>query len=194
MAKIETTTAKFKAGIRLTGDAPEIRWESTGYLSVQLFDASGAMALAGRTLTVEIPKEGRVSLESDNDGKVFHADVPFQDYELDLGDGIKVQVPAVANKDEVQERHVPGIAFAFANLLVRDRRGVAVRGARIALTGPDGATLELITNDVGHAEHGEALPSGEYSVACDLGSAKVTLPDYNLGLVLVRLEPVAGRS
>lgn len=191
MAKIETTTAKFKAGIRLTGDNPEIRWESTGHLSVQLFDASGAMPLVGRAISVEIPREGKVSLETDADGKAFHPDVPFQDYELDLGDGVKVQVPAVANKADVQERHVPGVAFAFANLLVRDAHGHPVARDTISLTGPDGAVLRLTTNEQGRGEHAAALPSGEYRVESTQGSATVSLPDYNFDLVVVTLVAAA---
>lgn len=188
MAKIETTTKEFKDGIRLSGDATEIHWESTGHLSVRLLDASGTRPVAGRTATVEIPGEGSIALESDADGKIFHPDVPFQDYELDLGEGVKVHAPAVANRDDVQERHVPKVVFAFARLLVRDDFGLPCADATVSLTGPDGAVLELTTDEDGYLEHDEVLPPGTYKLSAAGLRAEIDLPDHGDGLGFSLLE------
>jgi hypothetical protein len=194
MAKIETTTAKFKAGIRLTGDNPEIRWESTGHLSVQLFDASGAMPLVGRAISVEIPREGKVTLETDADGKAFHADVPFQDYELDLGEGVKVVVPAVANRDEVHERHVVDVVFGFANLHLRDPDGFALGHGTITLEGPGGTVQAQVTRD-GLVRHREPLPQGDYTLAWERDGRRFTgtisLANRLRDLLIATLTPEA---
>lgn len=192
MAKIETTTKKFKEGIRLTADKSEVQWESTGHLSVRLFDATGALALAGRKVSVDVPGEGKVELEADEQGKVFHPDVPFQDYELDLGDGVKVHAPAVSNPGDVQERHVPGIAFAFVRLHVRNAHGIPCPNLALELSGPGGTSLSLDTDRHGVASRGEAVPSGAYMIESDQGKATITLPDFAEGVVVVQLQPNGG--
>jgi hypothetical protein len=189
VAKIETTTKKFKEGVRLSGDSAEIRWESTGYLSVRLLDAGGSVPLAARPISVDIPGEGKVSLETDGDGKAFHPDVPFQDYELDLGEQVKVTVPAVANADEVHERHVPGVVFAFLQLHVRDADGFGLSGGKVSLSGP--ASAEVRVDAEGMVRNAVPLPGGEYDVTWTKGdvtfTGKVTLGDRLRGLLVATL-------
>jgi len=65
--KTKTTTKQFREGVKLSpkgGD--EIRWESTGHLSVRLFDASGTIAVTGRALQVAIPGERILMKRSDH--------------------------------------------------------------------------------------------------------------------------------
>ncbi|HEY0993317.1 MAG TPA: hypothetical protein VGD80_39970 [Kofleriaceae bacterium] len=187
-AKIETTTREFKEGIAIR-DGATISWESTGHLAVQLYDATGTVPLAGRTVEVVVPREGKLALETDGDGKVFHADVPFQDYELDLGSGVKVHAPAVSNPGDLQARHVPPIAYAFARLHVRRAHGLPVRGVALELRGPEDTQLSLRTDDDGFAEHKEPVPAGDYEIECAEGTATVALPDHPHGLAIVHLEP-----
>jgi hypothetical protein len=190
MAKIETTTKKFKEGLKLTGDGSEVKWESTGHLSVRLLDASGAVPLAGRAISVEIPGEGKVSLEADPDGKAFHPDVPFQDYELDLGEGVKVHVPAVANRGDVHERHVVEVVFGFVNLHLRDLDGFGLAGGKATLSGP-GGTVEIRVGRDGTAAHRDPLPEGDYDISWEHGDArfsgKVSLGDRLRGLLIASL-------
>jgi len=191
--KTKTTTKQFREGVKLSpkgGD--EIRWESTGHLSVRLFDASGTIAVTGRALQVAIPGEGTLALETDASGKVFHPDVPFQDYELDLGDGVKVHAPAVSNPGDVQDRHVPKIAHAFVRLHIRDADGLPRRGLSLELRGPSGTALRLETDDDGVAGDGQPVPEGEYELESDEGTATVTLPDHADGLVIVHLSAKDG--
>lgn len=186
-AKIETTTREFKEGIAIR-DGATISWESTGHLAVQLYDATGTVPLAGRTVEVVVPVEGKLAIEADGAGKVFHADVPFQDYELDLGGGVKVHAPAVSNPGDLQARHVPGIAFAFARLHVRQAHGIPVRSLALDLRGPEATHLNLWTDEDGFAEHGEPVPAGDYELECAQGTATVALPDHPHGLAIVHLE------
>ena len=189
--KIQTTTKQLREGVRLTAKTGTvIQWESTGHLSVRLLDASGSHPLVARSVTVEIPDEGKVTLESDARGTVFHPDVPFRDYELDLGDAIKVQVPAVANRDDVQDRHVPGVTLAFVRLMVRDVDGFPCTDATLVLAGADGASAEARTDERGYAELPDVLPAGTYRVTGDAGVCEAALPDHTAGLIVVTLmEP-----
>ncbi|MGN6109140.1 MAG: hypothetical protein ACTHU0_28805 [Kofleriaceae bacterium] len=147
MAKIETTAKEFRAGIAAkAGD--EIRWISTGHLSVRLLDASGSHPLAARTVTVEIPGEGSVSFETDDDGELFHPDVPFQDYELDVG-GVKVSVPTVGDRNEVHERHVSAAPLGFVQAVLYDAFGRLVAGAKVQVQFASGAVVEANTDESG---------------------------------------------
>lgn len=187
--KITTTTKKFREGVKLSGiKGDEIRWESTGYLSVRLLDAWGAHPVAKRKVTVEIPGEGKIELESDDDGKIFHPDVPFQDYELDLGDKVKVHAPAVANREEVQERHVPDVSNAYVRMLVRDIYGFPAVDDRLTLEGPDGTNIEVVTDEVGYAEYEGVLPPGTYRVKGLAGETDVELCDHGDGLSVAVLK------
>lgn len=187
--KITTTTKKFREGVKLSGKkGDEVRWESTGHLSVQLLDSYGAHPIAKRKVTVDIPSEGKVDLESDDSGKIFHPDVPFQDYELDLGDKVKVHAPAVANRDDVQERHVPDVSNAHVRLLVRDIFGFPSVEDTLTLEGPDGVKIEVKTDDVGYAEHLGALAPGTYRVKGMAGETDVELTDHGDGLVVAVLK------
>ncbi len=189
--KITTTTKKFREGVKLSGKkGDEVRWDSTGHLSVQLLDSYGSHPVAKRKVSVEIPGEGKVELESDDDGKIFHPDVPFQDYELDLGEKVKVHAPAVSNRDDVQERHVPDISRGHVRILVRDDLGFPVEDF-VTLEGPDGATFEIETDDVGYGEHDEALVPGKYKVKGLMGEAEIELAEHADGLVLVMLKEPA---
>ncbi|MEZ4364577.1 MAG: hypothetical protein R3B48_30655 [Kofleriaceae bacterium] len=180
MRTIRTTAKGFRAGLAIAEDATEIRWESTGYLSVRLFDARGQVPLRGLRCTVEIPGEGSVELIADDTGLAFHPDVPFLDYELELQDGGRVQVPAVANRDDVHERHVVARALGFVNLHVRDSDGFALEGGVATLTGA-GASLELRLDADGRGAHDAPLPPGEYHLTWRRGElalvGKVVLTD-----------------
>ncbi|MCA9677105.1 MAG: hypothetical protein H6709_16085 [Kofleriaceae bacterium] len=194
MAKIETTTKAFKEGVALRGADAEIQWESTGHLSVQLFDASGQVALAGRHVRVDIPKEGLVELDADGDGKVSHPDVPFQDYELDLGDGLKVYVPAVATPDEVHERHVVGITYVKLALQLRDPDGFPLGGGEVSIRGPGGALDARVAAD-GKVELREPVLAGDHELTWRSGAreatGKVTLADGRPGLTIATLQEAA---
>lgn len=187
--KIETTTKKFREGVKLSGPkGDEVKWESTGHLSALLLDASGSEPVVGRAVSVEVPGEGKVELESDSDGKVFYPDVPFADYELDLGDHVTVHAPAVANRADVQVRHVPKITHGFLRVLVRDADGFARGNAHLTFEGPDGVAHEVNTDDHGLAEQEGALRSGTYKITSEYGTAEVDLADHASGLVMVTLE------
>jgi hypothetical protein len=188
MSKITTTTKQFREGVKLSGaTCDQIHWESTGHLSVRLLDAYGTHPIAQRKLRVSIPGEGTVELETDDDGKVFHPDVPFQDYELDLGERVKVHAPAVSNKTDVQERHVPAISNAYVRLLVRDRDGFPILGS-LTIESPDGTTIEVETDDTGYVEHDGVLPPGAYKIKGVVGEAEIELTEHGDGLIAAFLE------
>lgn len=149
MAKLTTTTKQFREGVRLSpkgGD--EVRWESTGHLSVRLLDASGTVPLAGRTITVTVPGEGTLSLETDQDGELFHPDVPYQDYKLDL-EGVTVFVPAVGERSEVHERHVVAAPIGFVQAVVYDAHEMVLADAALEVEFASGATVKTRTDDAG---------------------------------------------
>lgn len=162
MGKVETTTKELRVGVKLaSGD--ELRWESTGYISVRLLDSSGTVPLARRAVNFQVPKEGTIEQESDDQGKIFYPDVPFQDYELDLGDGFKVHVAAVANKDEVHDRYVFEVEYAFANLQVREEDGSPIGPGKLTLSSPDQEIAKQVDKE-GIVETGEHVPVGDYEV------------------------------
>lgn len=188
MAKVVTTTKKFKEeGVRISAKGTEIHWESTGHLSVQLTDELGQVPLVERAIKVQIPDEGMVELVTDKDGKIFHPDVPFQEYELDLGDGVRVHVPAVANRSDVHERHVPGVRIAFANIALFDEAGDVIADTELQLVGPDGESFTAKTDAVGMISDRTPRPSGTYKLTCDAGAADVTLASHPNGISIVRL-------
>ena len=184
MAKLKTTTKDFKAGLKVDGKNPTIEWESTGHLAVRLTDELGQAPLAGKTIKVTIPGEGTVELVADDDGVIKHPDVPFQDYELDLG-GAKVHVPAVSNPDDVHERHVPGLFFGFLTMWVTDEAGDPLIDCALTLEGP--VTLEVKTDRVGLVERKEPVPDGNYQITSAHGRAESTLPRRTDGIAIVTL-------
>lgn len=186
MTTLKTTTRALREGLAVRAGMT-IAWPSTGYLSAQLLDASGQVPLAGREVRVEIPGEGPIALVADPDGRVFHPDVPFQDYELDLGERVRVWVPAVANRDEVHARHVAEVVYGFARLQLRDSDGGALTGA-LTLRGPAG-TLELSADADGAVQHATPIASGDYQLELARGdgrhySAKLSLANRR-GEVLI---------
>lgn len=141
---IETTTKELRAGIAIDAKGTTVKWESTGHLSVQLLDASGTVPLTRHALTVDIPKEGSVSLETDDAGKLFHPDVPFIDYELDLGDCGKVVAPAVASRSEVHRCAVVKAPLRWVDLLLVDDDGLPISTGTVTV---DGQTFNLETSE-----------------------------------------------
>ena len=165
--KIKTTVKKLRDGVKMSsGD--QVEWESTGHLSVRLLDSSGTVPLALRQVTFQVPGEGAVEQASDDEGRLFHADVPFQDYELDLGSGVKVHAAAVANRDEVLERYVYEVQLAFANLQVREADGTPVGPGTLTLASAD-KTLEKEVDEHGMLEGDEPVPVAEYRLTLESG-------------------------
>lgn len=188
MAKVETTTKKFKEeGVRISGTETEIHWESTGHLSVQLTDELGQAPLVERAVKVQIPKEGLVELVTDSKGKIFHPDVPFQEYELDLGSDVRVHVPAVADRSEVHARHVPGVRVGFANIMLFDEAGEVIGDAEVQLEGPDGESFTGKTDSVGMISDAKPRVAGQYKLTCAAGSATIELASRQNGISIVRL-------
>lgn len=165
------------------------RSKSTGSRpgTVQLTDELGQVPLAERTVKVQIPKEGQVELVSDGDGKIFHPDVPFEEYELDLGDGVRVHASAVANRTEVHARHVPGVRVVFANIMLFDEAGEVIPDMEVQLEGPDGESFTAKTDSVGTINDSKARPDGEYKLTCAAGSATIKLAARQNGVSIVRL-------
>lgn len=188
MAKVETTTKKFKEeGVRISVKGTEIHWESTGHLSVRLTDELGQVPLVDRAVKIQIPNEGVVELVTDKEGKIFHPDVPFQEYDLDLGDGLRVHVPAVANRSDVHERHVPSARIAFANIALFDEAGDVIADAEVQLEGPDGESFTAKTDAVGMISDPTPRRDGSYKLTCDAGAADITLASHPNGISIVRL-------
>lgn len=187
--KIATTTRAFHEGVKLSSHrGDEIRWTSTGHLSVRLLDASGTVPIAGREVRVAIPGEGTLTLTSAADGIVFHPDVPYQDYELDLG-GAVVQVPAVGERNELHERHVASAPIGFVHALIYKPNGRELADAEVTLTYPSGATATVRTDAGGIVRHQEAEPGkGDVVVAHEFGDARVPLSASPQKLVRVTLE------
>jgi hypothetical protein len=169
--KINTTTKKFREGVKVGKKGDEVRWESTGHLSVRLLDASGSYPLVARSVTVDIPGEGTVTLETDDDGELLHRDVPYQDYELDVG-GIQVVVPAVGETTEVHERHVAAAPMGFIQALLYDAHFRLLEDTKVSVKFASGATIEATSDKHGllrchHADPG----SGDVELTCDFGRA-----------------------
>jgi hypothetical protein len=147
--KTVTTAKKFREGVKLSANkGVEIHWESTGHIHVQLLDASGLEPLAARTVTVSIPGEGNVELTSDDDGYVFHPDVPFQDYTLKLGD-IEVIVPTVGTRLDVHRRHVAAIPFSYIQGVLYSAQGILLDNEDLEIEFGDGTTIKARTTDAG---------------------------------------------
>jgi len=187
VAKVETTTKKFKEGIPLSSaTGTEVVWESTGHIAVRLTDELGQVPLKGREGKVTIPGEGEVSLTADDDGWMRHPDVPFADYDIDLGDGVRVHVPAVANPGDGHDRHVPGVRFGFVNLFVGDDDGSPLAEVELQLEGPDG-TETVRTDKHGMVRAAGPRPPGEYTVRFGERTATTTLPDRAKGIAIVAI-------
>lgn len=172
--KIATTTKAFREGIKLSAaKGDEVRWTSTGHLSVRLLDASGTVPLAGREVRVDVPGEGRLTLTSAQDGLVFHPDVPYQDYVLDLGSS-RVQVPAVGERSELHERHVVTQPIGFVHALIYKPNGRELADAEVTLTFASGATATVRTDAGGVIRHQEPAPGqGDVVVEHEFGRAEV---------------------
>ncbi len=185
MSTIKTTTLDFKDGLAVRDDQPTIAWESTGHLHVRLMDELGQAPVAAYLATVDIPGQGTVELTSNRDGVVLHEHVPFQDYELRIDGGYAVHAPAVATLGEQQERHVPGLRFAFANLFIGDALFEPLANQRFTLEGP--ATIKLYTDAGGMTDVATPLPVGAYELVFDGGRVPVALSSYRDAVTLVSL-------
>ena len=186
--KITTTTRKFREGVKLSQAEAEVTWESTGHLSVRLLDASGSFPLKKRRLSVDIPEEGKVDLETDDDGELLHPDVPFQDYDLDL-DGVKVTVPAVGEKSEVHERHAVAVPIGFVHVVVSDPDGHPLVDERLAVTFPSGKRVEVRTDHSAVLRCEELDPGdGEVSIIHVSGRGVLKAAASPQKIVSLRLE------
>lgn len=194
LVKIETTTKKFREGVKVSKTGDEVRWESTGHLSVRLLDASGSYPLVARPVTVDIPGEGKVSLETDDDGEVFHPDVPYRDYELDV-DGVKVTVPAVGDKAEVHERHVAAAPMGFVQAVLYDPHGNLLDDIKLKVTFGSGETVDATTDQHGIFRCHQATPGdGDVEITCDVGRATTKVLASPQKVVRLALESTEDAS
>ncbi len=188
--KIKTTVKELREGIKISsGD--EVHWESTGHLSVRLLDASGNHPLAGRSVNVNIPGEGGVSLQTDDKGTIFHPDVPFQDYELDV-EGVKVLAPVVGEKTEVHERHVASAPMGFVQGVVYSPHGMLVANGKLEVMFPSGDVVESMTDEDGILRCHHAVP-GEGDVTLRYEGAECKAPVLASPQRLLRLALEASR-
>lgn len=172
MAKIETTTKEFRAGIAVSATNSTVHWEPTGYLSVRLLDASGTQPVVGCFVMVNVPKEGTVTIESGKDGAIFYPDVPFQDYELDLGDEGKVTVPAVALASEQHICPVPTAKLAWVDLVIVDDKGLPVSDGPVSA---DDHPLERSDDEPGRANLRAPLYDNKGKTTVAVGDVHVTV-------------------
>ena len=154
MAKIETTTKAFKEGVALRGADAEIQWESTGHLSVQLFDASGQVALAGRHVRVDIPKEGLVEL----DARAFGATRPHLLDDIRRRPGVRGAVGAEGRGVAMMR---PGRRAAQIGPLVAPDDRTAVALLEEVLRGGRGAVIIDVPKT--RTAFGEALEARGFS-------------------------------
>jgi hypothetical protein len=187
MRRIETTTRALREGLSLGEAETEVVWESTGHLSVRLLDASGSIPLGRRSVTVDIPGEGNVRLETDADGRLAHPDVPFRDYELDL-DGLKIRVPAVGERHEVHERHAATVPLGFVHAVLLDAGGLVLEREPVRVEFPAGV-IDARTDGAGvllcrHEDPGE----GEIVIRHARGSVKTRATANPQKLIRLRLE------
>jgi phosphatidate phosphatase APP1 len=98
---------------RIYGDAEDFRQRSRLHtskkniiiageracLSIVLFDDTGGTPIANTDYSIEGPDGTTYSGTTDDEGYLFHADVPIDDYELTIGN-ITVIVPVVLNEEE----------------------------------------------------------------------------------------------
>lgn len=175
MQKLSTTLGKLREGVPLKEKQTEIRFPPTGHLHVELYDASGVVPLSDRQLTVEIPDEGTVHLTTDSQARIFHADVPLQDFELKFDGGTSVFVPAVARRADVHRRHVPEVIFAYVDLVLRDGQDRPLAETSVLLSGPGGELL-FTTDERGAIAQKDPLPRGDYRVRAGDLEAKLDLP------------------
>jgi len=190
MQKIQTTLRQLRDGVAFKETQIEVRFPVTGHLHVELRDASGEEPLVGRQVTVDIPGEGKVSLTTGDDGRIFHADVPYQDFQLSL-DSIQVSVPAVARRSDCHLRHVPDAKVAWVDLLLRDEDNRPLGGETAVLEGP-GESLELRSDSRGAIVHELARPTGEYTVRVGELEAKIELPAIPRRQIVVLAAKGAG--
>ena len=68
-------------------------------LSIVLYDDTGQEPIANTDYSIEGPDGTTYSGTTDDEGYLFHADVPIDDYALTVGN-ITVTVPVVLNEEE----------------------------------------------------------------------------------------------
>jgi hypothetical protein len=183
---VETTIRELRKSVSLTGDDSYIvKYDPMGFLSVRLLDASGTVPLALYKVAVDVPGEGRVELTANREGRIFHPDVPFQDYQLEVeGDEgmVKVSVPAVAGRDQVQDRHVPSEHQLFVELELRcgDRR---LARTKVVLEG-GGKSFELTTDDDGRIARGLPLAPASHRLHVGDQEVEIDLPAIRVARVI----------
>ena len=185
--KVETTTKKFREGVQLNQPVAEISWESTGHLSVRLLCGHGVTPLVARKVKVVIPGEGIVELETDDDGRVSYPDVPFKDYELDLGDGVKVSVPAVATPGRVQERHVPEVFHGVRQVVICDAEGFPLERTRVRFES-DAGPIEAVSDDHGVCKLPTPIPPGSCEVTVFAGKTAIGKTSIDLSTDAEEIE------
>lgn len=74
-------------------------------LSIVLYDDNAQAPIANTDYSIEGPDGQTYSGTTDDEGYLFHSDVPIDDYELTVGDSIVI-VPVVLNEND---RHVQRI-------------------------------------------------------------------------------------
>ena len=190
--RIETNLRDLRKAVTLSGDESfVVAYEPFGHLSVRLLDASGTVPLALYAVSVEIPGEGKVALKSDRDGKIFHPDVPFQDYELELegDDGpITVFVPAVASRAEVHARHVPTEHHLYVDLELRTHDGSILGKVAVTVEG-GGKSFDLTTDADGRISRALPVYPATYRVTHAGLTAEVELPAVRATRIVTLPEP-----
>jgi hypothetical protein len=190
--RIDTNLRELRKAVKLSGDESfVVSYEPFGHLSVRLLDASGTVPLALYAVSVDIPGEGKVSLKSNRDGKVFHPDVPFQDYELELegDDGpVTVFVPAVAARSDVHDRHVPTEHHLYVDLELRTHDGSILRKVAVTVEG-GGKSFDLTTDEEGRIARALPVYPASYRVTHAGLTAEVELPVVRTRRIVTLPEP-----
>jgi hypothetical protein len=182
--RIESDLRELERGVTLAGGTSfVVSYEPLGHLSFRLLDAAGQTPLVRYRIAVDVPGEGRVTGMTDAQGRFFHANVPFQDYavEIEGSDGTFVlPVPAVALRTEVYDRHAPAELWRYVAL---DLRGGDPRSP-LALEG-NGRRVVLESRGDGVVT-AAAQPPGRYRVHDGDEPLEVELPALPVPTVLDR--------
>ncbi|MBD3320050.1 MAG: hypothetical protein GF350_03040 [Chitinivibrionales bacterium] len=105
---IRGTPETFSDSTRIsTNRKTVIQVSNLGFLSVVLYDDTGSTPLANTDYSIEGPDGERFSGTTDDEGYLFHPDVPLDDYDLSI-DSITVKIPAVLESDERHLQRVIG--------------------------------------------------------------------------------------
>lgn len=158
-----------------------------GWIAVRLLDASGSVPLVRAPVRLELPDLGPLALESDDDGRVLVAGVPFADHDLLVGED-RVPAPAMPAPEPVHRRHVPHAKRGFARLQVRDPDGFPLDDAQVELVAPDGTARRFATDGEGHVSDVAALAPGAHTVRIVGAAATVELPTSPRDLVIAYLQ------